>query len=90
LILVLLAISSPNAAKKWLGGYWKKLHRLIYLAAVTAIFHFLWQLKGNMLEPLFYLIIISMLLLFRLVNYYKKQKLSKLMLPVGRKKVVDE
>jgi sulfoxide reductase heme-binding subunit YedZ len=90
LILLLLAISSPNVAKKWLGGYWKKLHRFIYLAAVTAIVHFLWQLKGNMAEPLFYLLIISLLLLFRLVNYYKNRKFSKLMLPMGRKKMVDE
>ncbi|WP_347986004.1 protein-methionine-sulfoxide reductase heme-binding subunit MsrQ [Methylomonas sp. AM2-LC] len=89
-ILLLLAISSPNAAKKRLGVKWKKLHRFIYLAAATAVLHFLWQLKGNMAEPLFYMLIIGLLLLFRVVNYYKNRKFSKLMLPIGRKKVIDE
>lgn len=39
-ILFALAVTSPNAAIKWLGGRrWKNLHRLAYVAAGLAAYH---------------------------------------------------
>lgn len=89
IILLLLALTSPKAAMKRLGVNWKKLHRFIYLAAGGAILHYYWQLKGNLAEPLFYLTTLTLLLLFRLLNYYKNRKFSKLMLPLGRRKLEE-
>lgn len=66
-ILFALAITSPKQVKKLIGRNWKKLHRFIYLAAGFAILHYFWQLKSNLAEPLFYLIIIALLLSFRIV-----------------------
>lgn len=83
-ILFLLALTSSKVAKKRLGKNWKKLHRWIYPAAMAAIAHYFWQLKGNLLEPLFYLLIVLMLLGFRVAVWYKNRQLSRLMLPVGR------
>ncbi len=81
LIITVLAITSPNYAKKKLGKNWKKLHRLIYFSAVFAVIHYLWQLKGNLVQPIFYGILIFLLLLFRVLNYLKNKKLNKLMIP---------
>lgn len=85
LIILALAITSPKSAKKRLGKNWKKLHRYIYLAAGAAILHYLWQLKSNLAEPLFYLTIIAMLLAFRVIVWWRNRRLAQMMIPVGRK-----
>ena len=84
IILLLLAITSPKSAKKRMGKYWKKLHRLIYYSALAAIIHYLWQLKGNLFQPLFYLTIVAFLLGFRILVWMKSRQLSRLMIPKGR------
>ncbi|MEY3789142.1 MAG: hypothetical protein RLZ75_3350, partial [Pseudomonadota bacterium] len=90
LIIIALAISSPKWAKKRMGKQWKKLHQLIYIASLAVIIHYYWQLKGNMAEPLFYLIIISLLLVFRVALWFKNRKFTKMMIPTTRRiKVVS-
>jgi sulfoxide reductase heme-binding subunit YedZ len=84
IILFALAITSPKFAKKRLGKNWKKLHRYIYLAAGAAMIHYFWQLKGNLAEPVFYLILIFFLLSFRVVVWLKNRQLTKMMIPKGR------
>jgi sulfoxide reductase heme-binding subunit YedZ len=81
LIITVLAVTSPNYGKKKLGKNWKKIHRFIYFSAVFAVIHYLWQLKGNLVQPIFYGILIFLLLLFRVLNYLKNKKLNKLMIP---------
>lgn len=70
---------------KKLGKNWKKLHRYIYIASIAVIIHYYWQLKGNMAEPLFYLLILTLLLAFRLAVWFKNRKFAKLMIPTTRK-----
>ncbi len=84
IIVLLLALTSPKWAKKRMGKNWKKFHRLIYLAAVAAIIHYFWQLKGNLAEPLFYSIIVFLLLGFRVSVWVKNRQLNKMMIPTGR------
>jgi sulfoxide reductase heme-binding subunit YedZ len=83
-VTFLLAITSPNAAKKRMGKSWKKLHRFIYPASIAVLLHYFWQLKGNMAEPFFYAIILFVLLSFRVAIWYKARQLSRLMIPKGR------
>jgi sulfoxide reductase heme-binding subunit YedZ len=85
IIVFLLALTSPKWAKKRMGKNWKKLHRFIYLAAVAAIIHYFWQLKGNLAEPLFYSIIVFLLLIFRVLAWVKNRQLMKMMIPTGRR-----
>lgn len=73
IILTALALTSFNYWKKKLGKNWKRLHRLIYLAAPLATLHFGWarkgnlfQLQGDIIQPLFATLIIFLLLLLRL------------------------
>ncbi|MCK9635715.1 MAG: sulfoxide reductase heme-binding subunit YedZ [Methylobacter tundripaludum] len=84
-IIFLLALTSPKWAKKRMGKTWKKLHRLIYIAAVAAIIHYFWQLKGNLAEPLFYSIIVFLLLGFRVLVWVKNRQLTKMMIPTGQR-----
>ncbi|MDD2761330.1 MAG: sulfoxide reductase heme-binding subunit YedZ [Methylomonas sp.] len=90
MIVLLLALTSPNAVKKRLGRSWKKLHRLIYYAAAAAIVHYFWQLKGNLFQPLFYLTIIMFLLGFRVLVWMRNRRMNRLMIPKGRVVSLEE
>lgn len=87
-IILSLALTSPKWAKKRMGKNWKKLHRYIYLSAGAGIVHYYWQLKGNMAEPLFYLIIICLLLGFRVLVWIKNRQVTRLMIPTGQRQSV--
>jgi methionine sulfoxide reductase heme-binding subunit len=84
IVILLLAITSPKSAKKSMGKSWKKLHSFIYPASVAVIIHYFWQLKGNLLQPIFYMTLVFLLLAFRVANWYKDRQLSKLMVPKGK------
>jgi len=64
LILLILALTSTRGWQKRLGRNWKRLHRLVYLAGILAIVHFLWLVK-DIGEPLRYGAIVALLLLLR-------------------------
>ncbi len=88
LIVFLLAITSPKWAKKRMGKAWKKLHRYIYIAALAGVVHYFWQLKGNLADPLFYLIVVIVLLGFRVLVWLKNRKFNKMMIPTRKKILV--
>ena len=47
------------------GPRWRRLHRLVYLAAGLAIVHFLWLVKKDLREPALYAAVLAALLLAR-------------------------
>lgn len=66
-LLVPLAVTSTNRAVRRLGYVrWKRLHRLVYLAAVCGVVHFVWRVKADRREPLVFAGILAVLLLLRL------------------------
>ncbi|HEV8358514.1 MAG TPA: protein-methionine-sulfoxide reductase heme-binding subunit MsrQ [Gemmatimonadales bacterium] len=68
LILSTLAVTSPQAMVRRLGGKrWQALHRLIYVAAGGAIVHFTWAQKKDISEPVRYAVVLILLLGFRLL-----------------------
>ena len=64
-ILIPLCLTSTKGMMKRLGKRWTALHRLVYLAATAAVVHYVWLTKGDQLEPLLYLIVLFVLMLFR-------------------------
>ena len=69
LILLPLALTSTNAMVRRLGGKrWAKLHRLVYLAAITGTVHYLWAVKKDTVFPLAYLATFALLLGYRAVQ----------------------
>lgn len=71
-LLVPLAITSTDQMVKRLGAaVWRKLHRLVYVAAAAAAIHFVLVVKSWPPEPLIYAAIVALLLLFRLVVHLR-------------------
>jgi sulfoxide reductase heme-binding subunit YedZ len=66
LALLPLAITSTKGWMKRLGKNWKRLHRLIYLAGLLAVIHFVWLVKSDVREPLAYGVVVLLLLALRL------------------------
>jgi sulfoxide reductase heme-binding subunit YedZ len=65
LLLLPLAITSTRGWQKRLGKNWRQLHRLVYLASILAIVHFVWLVKDSR-EPLRYGAIVALLLTVRI------------------------
>ena len=67
LMLVPLAATSTNAMVRRLGPVrWRRLHRLVYTAAICGALHFLWLVKADLREPLIYAGVLAVLLAARL------------------------
>ena len=73
-----LAITSNNAMIKRLRERWKKLHQLVYVVAILAVVHFWWLVKKDIREPLFYALILTLLLGVRIYFNYQKTHKAKL------------
>ena len=68
LVLIPLAVTSTKKMVRRLGRSWLALHRGIYLAGAAAVVHYVWLAKGDLIEPLVYLAILLLLLIYRLVK----------------------
>jgi methionine sulfoxide reductase heme-binding subunit len=66
-LMVPLALTSTQGWIRRLGRRWQLLHRLVYLSAIAACFHFLWKVKVMIGEPVYYAAILALLLAARLV-----------------------
>ncbi len=65
LLLIPLAVTSTNKMMRRLGRRWQKLHRLIYVIAALGVWHFYWQVKRDVREPLLYVGMLALLLGYR-------------------------
>jgi sulfoxide reductase heme-binding subunit YedZ len=66
-LLIPLAATSTRGMVRRLGRRWQQLHRLVYPIAILGVWHFWWQVKQDIREPLIYASILAVLLGFRLV-----------------------
>jgi sulfoxide reductase heme-binding subunit YedZ len=61
-LLMPLVITSNNFMMRRLGRNWKRLHRLAYVIPALGVLHFWWLVKADVLEPLVYGVVLSILL----------------------------
>ena len=66
LILLALALTSTVGWQRRLKKNWKKLHKLVYLAGVLAVVHFIWLVKQGVLEPWIWALGVVILLALRI------------------------
>jgi sulfoxide reductase heme-binding subunit YedZ len=66
LLLIPLAATSTRGMIRRLGSRWKKLHRLVYPAAILGVWHYYWLVKADVLQPLIYAALLILLLALRL------------------------
>ena len=64
-ILLALAVTSNRFSIRKLGRRWQKLHRLVYVAAITAVIHFWWLVKADITLPRRWAVVVGALLGFR-------------------------
>ena len=65
LLLVPLAVTSTDRTMRRLGRRWQTVHRLVYPATILAVWHFWWQVKKDLTEPMLYAAALALLLGFR-------------------------
>jgi len=66
LLLIPLAVTSNDFSVRKLGAQaWRRLHKLVYFAALLGGLHYVWLAKGFQLEPLIYFFVIGILVVQR-------------------------
>jgi sulfoxide reductase heme-binding subunit YedZ len=73
-LLIPLALTSTSAMMRRLGRHWLQLHRLVYVVALLGVWHFYWQVKKDISEPLLYAGILALLLGYRVVSAWRRKK----------------
>ena len=68
ILLLPLAVTSTQGWIRRLGKRWLVLHRLVYVAAVAGVVHFLWLVKLETSEPLVFAAVLSGLFIARFVR----------------------
>ncbi|HTM32244.1 MAG TPA: protein-methionine-sulfoxide reductase heme-binding subunit MsrQ [Vicinamibacterales bacterium] len=72
-LMIPLAITSTQGWIRRLGGRrWNLLHRLIYITALAAVLHYFWKVKLDTTYPVYYGILMGVLLTARLVQRGRK------------------
>ena len=72
-LLTPLALTSNNISLKILGSKsWKKLHYLVYPAAIIAIIHFFMMIRADYHRPIIYASLLFALLIYRIWTIEKK------------------
>jgi sulfoxide reductase heme-binding subunit YedZ len=67
LMLIPLAVTSTDGWIRRLGGKrWRRLHRLVYAAALGGVIHFLWLVKRDVRTPLYFAAVLAVLFIARI------------------------
>ena len=71
-LMIPLAVTSTAWAIRKMGGKrWQALHRLIYFSAIAGVIHYIWLVKSDLTKPLQYGGILAVLLLYRVVVWFR-------------------
>lgn len=81
LMLIPLAITSTNRMMRRLGRRWQKLHRLVYVIAILGVWHYYWQVKADVREPLWYAAGLTLLLGYRAWRQWRRRVVSPRTVP---------
>jgi methionine sulfoxide reductase heme-binding subunit len=74
-LLIPLAITSTAGWIRRLGGRgWRILHRAIYISAVCGVIHYYWLVKSAVLRPIFYGVLVTLLLAWRVGNWVVRRR----------------
>ena len=73
MLMIPLAITSTRGFQRRLKRNWSRLHNSVYLVAILAVTHYLWQTRIDTLEPLIYIAILCVLLGERLIRRFLRR-----------------
>ena len=72
-LLTALAVTSFTAIRRRMGRRWQALHNMIYVIGILGVWHYWWQVKKDITEPLIYAAILSILLGVRAIWRWRRQ-----------------
>ena len=72
LLLIPLTLTSPKAMRRKMGQSWIKLHKLVYLIGIFAVWHYTWQVKLDLTSPVLYIVLLFILLGWR--DYHSRKQ----------------
>jgi len=72
LILISMAATSTNGMRRRLGRRWQQIHYGVYIVGILGVWHYWWQVKLDVKDPLIYAVILVVLLGYRIRVRYKK------------------
>lgn len=85
LLLIPLAVTSTQGMIRRLGGArWRRLHRLVYVAAIGGVVHHLWSVKADLRRPILFGLILAVLLAGRVWTFGAPRLPFHRPQPVGR------
>ena len=74
ILLIPLALTSTAGWIRRLGGKrWQMLHRAIYVTAICGVIHYYWLVKSDVRKPVFYGVLVSLLLVWRVADWLVKR-----------------
>lgn len=84
-MMIPLALTSPNFVAKWMGGKrWRLLHRVVYFTALGGVIHYLWLVKADTQRPLLYGAVLTVLLGYRLWDYLQSRRVRGKQIPLAK------
>jgi len=69
LLLTAMALTSTTGMRRRMGKRWDQLHYSVYVVGILGVWHYWWQVKSDITEPLIYAVILAVLLGYRLVTH---------------------
>lgn len=72
-LLTAMAVTSTAGMRRRLGRRWQTLHNSVYFIGILGVWHYWWQVKKDITEPLAYAVILSALLGLRIWWTYQKK-----------------
>lgn len=76
-IMLPLALTSTAGMIRRLGKKWQVLHRLVYASAIAGVIHYYWLVKADVRKPVFYGVLVGLLLLYRVAVWVKPRIWAK-------------
>ncbi len=77
LLLISMASTSTNAMRRRLGKRWQQIHNGVYVVGILGVWHYWWQVKLDVTDPLIYAVILVVLLGYRIRVRYKKNRQAR-------------
>ena len=75
LMLLALAVTSTAGWVRRLGGQrWQRLHRLVYPAAVAGVLHYLWLVKKDVRDPVYFAVALGVILALRVAVSWRGRR----------------
>lgn len=72
-LLLALALTSFTAIRRRMGRRWQTLHNAVYVIGILGVWHYWWQVKKDVTEPLVYAAILGVLLAYRIARQIRRK-----------------